>query len=92
MSVEGEGQEFVPEGEPGEPTVEEIIEACRLHLSEDEMAGFEGLDANDALGYAYAALLEAEKDPDEILAAAGIILPEESETEGEQTGAEAEGV
>jgi len=93
MSVEGEGQEFVPEEEPGEPTAQEIIEACRAHLDEDAMAGFEELeDPWDVLGYAHAALIEAGEDPDEILAAAGITLPEGSGTEDKREGAEAEGV
>ncbi len=93
MGVEGEGHEFGPEEEPGEPTAEEIIEACRAHLDEDAMAGFEGLeDVGDVLGYAFGALIEAGEDPDGILAAAGIILPEGSETEEEQTGKEDESV
>ncbi|MCX6809200.1 MAG: hypothetical protein NTZ65_00360 [Candidatus Berkelbacteria bacterium] len=66
-------QERQAEAEKGEPTVAELVEICTGILDEDALAGFEGLELDDAIGYAYAALIEAGEDPDQFLLEKGFL-------------------
>ena len=72
--VEGEGS-FSPEREQDEPTIAEIVEACREELDEDALVGFEGLeDIGDVVGYAIGALFEAGiENPEDFLREKGIL-------------------
>ena len=61
------------EAEKGEPTIEELVEICSGILDKDVLAGLEGLEFDDAIGYAYAALIEAGEDPDQVLTEKGFL-------------------
>lgn len=68
-----EEAQFNPEQEDGEPTVGDIVNACAELLGDEVREDFDGLEFEEALGYAYSLLLENSEDPDEIFTEKGII-------------------
>jgi hypothetical protein len=69
---EGPSQE---EREPTEPTVAQLVEACRGILSEEALVDLAEIESfDDALGFAFTALIESGvEDPETFLKEKGIL-------------------
>lgn len=61
------------EQEAGEPTPEELADACKEVLTEEDCQELASMEIDDAIGYAFTLLLEAGEDPDEFLKEKGIL-------------------
>ncbi|MDP3014778.1 MAG: hypothetical protein Q8M92_11085 [Candidatus Subteraquimicrobiales bacterium] len=66
--------QFSPEQENSEPATSDITKICVEVLGDEVAEDFEGLEFEDALGYAYTLLLENGHDPDKIFLQNGLTI------------------
>lgn len=68
------GEQHHPEQDRKEPNVDNIVVLFVELLGGEVREDFEGLEFEDALGYAYTLLMEAGEDPCEYFKSKGIII------------------
>ncbi|MDZ7586285.1 MAG: hypothetical protein U0946_00905 [Patescibacteria group bacterium] len=73
MNEQGLSPEEGIEEEMKEPTPQELAEACKEVLSEEDCQELAAMDIDEGIGYAFTLLLAAEEEPEQFLKEKGII-------------------